>query len=102
VSVDSEGNEVVEDCPEPEPPVGVPTADEAEQRVRELLTAIGVDPATVEFDTYADEWSPASRRTPPPTPAPRSTRGASASAPTVCCSGRAVRSPPRCRSVRTR
>src|SRR5690606_4899730 len=57
VSVDSEGNEVIEDCREPEPPVGVPTADEAEQRVRELLTAIGVDPATVEFDTYADEWS---------------------------------------------
>jgi hypothetical protein len=56
VSVDSEGNETVEDCPEPEPPVGVPTADEAEQRARELLTAIGVDPATVELETYADEW----------------------------------------------
>ncbi|MFP5487546.1 MAG: hypothetical protein ACLGHQ_04490 [Acidimicrobiia bacterium] len=56
VSIDSEGNETVEDCPEPEPPVGVPTADEAEQRARELLTALGVDPATVEFDTYADEW----------------------------------------------
>ena len=56
VSVDSEGNETVDDCPEPEPPVGVPTAEEAEQRARELLTAIGVDPATVELETYADEW----------------------------------------------
>ena len=57
VSVDSEGNESVEECPEPEPPVGVPSAEQAEARVRDLLTAIGVDPASVEFDTYADEWS---------------------------------------------
>ena len=56
VSVDSEGNETVEDCPEPEPPVGVPTAEAAEQRAREVLTAIGVDPASVELETYADEW----------------------------------------------
>lgn len=56
VSVDSEGNETVESCPEPEPPVGVPTADEAEQRARELLSAIGVDPTGVELETYADEW----------------------------------------------
>ena len=56
VSVDSEGNQSAEECPEPEPPVGVPTAEDAEQRVREILTAIGVDPASVEFETYADEW----------------------------------------------
>jgi len=56
VSVDSEGNETIEDCPEPEPPVGVPTAEQAEQRARELLTALGVDPATVELETFADEW----------------------------------------------
>lgn len=56
VSVDSEGNETVEDCPEPEPPSGVLAADQAEQRARELLVAIGVDPATVELETYADEW----------------------------------------------
>jgi hypothetical protein len=57
VSVDSEGVETIEDCPEPEPPVGVPTAAEAEQRVREALTSLGIDPTSVEFDTYADDWS---------------------------------------------
>jgi hypothetical protein len=56
ISVDSEGNES-SDCPEPEPPVGVPTAADAEQRATEVLSALGVDPATVEFETYADEWS---------------------------------------------
>lgn len=56
VSVDSEGNESVETCPTPAPPVGVPTAAEAEARATELLVALGIDPATVTFDTYADEW----------------------------------------------
>ena len=55
VSIDSEGNET-SDCPEPTPPTGVPTADEAEQRVSELLTALGVDPSGLAFQTYADEW----------------------------------------------
>lgn len=56
VSVDSAGNETAEECEEPEPPTGVLTAEEAEQRARDLLTAIGVDPATVALETYADEW----------------------------------------------
>jgi hypothetical protein len=56
VAVDSAGNEAVEECEEPEPPAGVPTAEEAEQRTHDLLSTIGVDPATVTFETYADEW----------------------------------------------
>jgi hypothetical protein len=44
------------ECTEPEPPVGVLTADEAEARVRELMTAIGLDPSTFTFEPYADEW----------------------------------------------
>lgn len=55
VSIDSEGNET-SDCPEPTPPAGVPTADEAEARVGELMTALGVDPTNLHFQTYADEW----------------------------------------------
>jgi hypothetical protein len=46
----------VEVCPEPEPPAGVPAAAEAESLARTFLSAIGVDPATVTFDVYADEW----------------------------------------------
>jgi hypothetical protein len=38
------------------PPVGVPTADEAEARTRELMTAVGLDPADFELETYADVW----------------------------------------------
>lgn len=41
---------------EPTPPVGVPTAAEAEARVRELLAVVGLDPATHELETWADEW----------------------------------------------
>jgi hypothetical protein len=44
------------DCFEPDPPANVPGADEAERIVTELLMASGVDPATYEFETYADEW----------------------------------------------
>jgi hypothetical protein len=40
-----------------EPPVGVPTADEAEAKARELLAALGVDTAGLKFEPYADEWS---------------------------------------------
>jgi hypothetical protein len=39
------------------PPVGVPTADEAEASTRELMTTLGIDPANFEFEPYADEWS---------------------------------------------
>ena len=55
VAVDSTGTETGS-CPEPEPPAGVLTADQAEQRSSELLSALGVDPATVTYETYADEW----------------------------------------------
>ncbi len=55
VAFDSDGNEIGE-CPEPEPPVGVPSGEEAEQRARDLLAAIGVDSASLEFETFADEW----------------------------------------------
>jgi hypothetical protein len=56
-SVDAEGNVTV-DCPEwePEPPVGVPTAAEAEVRAREIITAAGFDPSTLTFTVSADEW----------------------------------------------
>src|SRR4051794_1128312 len=39
------------------PPAGVPTADEAEAKTRDLMTAVGLDPANFKLDTYADEWS---------------------------------------------
>lgn len=45
-----------ETCEEPTPPTGVPTADEAEQRAREILTALGTDVDGLTFETYADEW----------------------------------------------
>lgn len=46
----------VERCDEPTPPAGVPTAEEAEAEARELLAALGEDPAALEFEVYADEW----------------------------------------------
>lgn len=56
-AVSSDGEVIEDDCPQPDPPVGVPTGAEAEQRVTALLEAIGVDRASVEFETFADEWS---------------------------------------------
>ena len=47
----------VEVCSEPELPTGLPSEADAEQRVTDLLAAMGVDPATVTFDTYADDWN---------------------------------------------
>ena len=44
-------------CPAPEPPTGVPAAAEAESAARDLLAAIGQDPAAFELETYADDWS---------------------------------------------
>jgi hypothetical protein len=38
------------------PPVGVPSAEEAEARTRELMTAVGLDPANFELETFADQW----------------------------------------------
>lgn len=46
----------VEQCSEPAPPEGVPTAGEAEADARALLDALGQDPANLEFEVYADEW----------------------------------------------
>jgi hypothetical protein len=56
-SVDADGNVTI-DCPEwePEPPVGVPTAAEAEARAREIITAAGFDPSVLTFTVSADEW----------------------------------------------
>jgi hypothetical protein len=55
VAVDSDGNQSGE-CPEPEPPVGVPSVDEAEGRVRDYLTALGQDVTNLKFESYGDEW----------------------------------------------
>lgn len=55
VAVDSTGTQT-EECPEVTPPVGVPTAAEAEQRARDMIAATGADPAAYQFETYADEW----------------------------------------------
>lgn len=44
-------------CSEPEPPVGVPTKDEAEASARALLTSLGLDPGAYTLETYADDWS---------------------------------------------
>ena len=47
----------IEACPEPEPPVGLPSEADAQERSTELLSAMGVDPAGVTFETFADAWS---------------------------------------------
>lgn len=39
------------------PPVGVPTADEAEASTRDLMTTVGLDPSSFKLETYADQWS---------------------------------------------
>lgn len=44
-------------CEEPQPPANVPTKAEAEAKARELFAALGLDPASFAFETYADEWS---------------------------------------------
>jgi hypothetical protein len=43
-------------CETPEPPAGILTAEQAEARTRELMTAIGLDPAGFTIEPYADEW----------------------------------------------
>ncbi len=55
VGIDSDGNEFG-DCPEPEPPVGVPTQAEAEQLARDILIALGVDVAVLDVEAYGDDW----------------------------------------------
>jgi hypothetical protein len=56
-AVEADQRPAIEECPTPEPPEGVPTADEAAALANELLTALGEDPAAFEFETFADEWS---------------------------------------------
>ena len=54
-TVDAEGNVTV-DCPEPEPPVGVPSAEEAEAAARKLISAAGFDVDGLTYEVNADEW----------------------------------------------
>jgi len=56
VSIDADGTQI-ESCDDPEPPMGVPTADEAEQLVSDTLVALGEDPDALEFEVHADKWS---------------------------------------------
>ena len=44
------------ECPEPVPPTGVPTADEARERALELWRRLGIDTSAVEIEVWADEW----------------------------------------------
>ena len=46
----------IDPCPAPEPPTGVPTAAEAEERSRQLLAGLGVDLDAVQLEANADEW----------------------------------------------
>jgi len=42
---------------EPQPPAGVPTADEARAKATALFSAMGIDLSTYDIETYADAWS---------------------------------------------
>jgi hypothetical protein len=51
------GDVVAPDCPTPEPPVGVPTKDEALAKAKQLFVDWGYDVDSFQFDDpYADEW----------------------------------------------
>ena len=54
VSIDENGVQS-EDCPEPTPPVGVPTAAEAEALARGILEAAGFDLSTLKFISVDDQ-----------------------------------------------
>lgn len=56
-AVSSDGTVAEATCPEPVPPVNVPTADEVEQLAIDLLVELDQDPEDFEFDTYADDYS---------------------------------------------
>ncbi len=48
---------VVPECATPEPPVGVPTKDEAVAKAKQLFADWGYDVGSYQFDdVYADEW----------------------------------------------
>ncbi len=55
VSIDSDGVES-SDCPEPEPPIGVPTDQEARTLASNVLAALGEDVSGLEVESYGDEW----------------------------------------------
>jgi len=55
--VSSDGTVGESACSEPVPPVNVPTAEEAEKLVTDLLVQLDQNPEDFEFDTYADEYS---------------------------------------------
>lgn len=44
-------------CEAPPAPVNVPTKAQAEEKARQLMTAVGLDAAQYEFTTYADDYS---------------------------------------------
>jgi hypothetical protein len=51
------GDVVAPDCPTPEPPVGIPTKDEALATAKQLFADWGYDVNSYQFDdAYADEW----------------------------------------------
>jgi hypothetical protein len=53
----TDGSETEEVVCEPLPaPQNVPTADEAEAKTAALMDQLGLDPASYELETYADEW----------------------------------------------
>ncbi len=56
VAPPAESSIVDDSCAEPEPPANVPSPDEAEAKTRELMTAVGLDPAAFTFESYGDEW----------------------------------------------
>lgn len=43
-------------CADPEPPAGVPSAEEAEALAGDVLERLGVATDGMEFETFADEW----------------------------------------------
>ena len=69
----------IDECSTPEPPAGVPTADEANAKANELLAALGEDPAAFELETYADEWNASVTAYPPSTGCAGRTASASVS-----------------------
>jgi hypothetical protein len=56
-AVTGETDATIPVCPDPEPPAGVPSADEAKANATTLFTSMGYDMADYELDVYADEWS---------------------------------------------
>ena len=44
-------------CPEPEPPIGVPSETEALSSAKALFASLGYEPGAYDYDVYADDWS---------------------------------------------